>query len=89
MISLKSTFQLNVLSAVSCVLVQDYRLQMSIELRKENGFTLKTRSIIYPAETIADDLALLANTQTLAKRNGSTDADNNLFDIVAGVLLVD
>ena len=46
---------------------------MSIDLMKDNGFTLKkARSRQYPAQTItdadyADDVALLANTPTKAK----------------------
>ena len=46
---------------------------MSIDLIKENGFTLKeTRSRRYPIETMtdahyADDLALLANTPDQAE----------------------
>ena len=52
------------------IICQDYVLRMSIDLIKENGFTLKekqTRSTRYLAETVtyahcADDLALFANT---------------------------
>ena len=50
-----------------------YVLWMSIDIIKENGFTLKkVRSRWYPAETItdvddADDKALLANTPTRAE----------------------
>ena len=46
-------------------------LRMSIDLMKENGFTLtKARSRRYPERTItdaghADDIALLANTLAL------------------------
>ena len=48
-------------------------IQMSIDLIKQNGFTLKkTRSRIYPVEIItdadyADDLVLLANTSGQAE----------------------
>ena len=52
------------------IICQDYVLQTSIDLKKENGFILKkARSRWYPAETItdyADDIALLANTPTQA-----------------------
>ena len=49
------------------ILSQDYILRTSIDLIKENGFTLKARSRRYPSETMidadyADDLALLTNT---------------------------
>ena len=51
-----------------------YVLQRSLDLIKENGFTLKKNPEVrwYPAETItdadyADDLALLANTSTKAE----------------------
>ena len=54
----------------SCLFIicLDYVLQMSIDLMKENGFTL-ARSRRYLTETImdtdyADDIALLANTPT-------------------------
>ena len=50
------------------MLFQDYVLQTSIDLIKENGFTLKkARSRWYSTETpadYADDLVLLANTPT-------------------------
>ena len=52
------------------IICLDYVLWTSIDLTKENGFTLKeARSRQYPAETIADtdyadDIALLANTPT-------------------------
>ena len=55
------------------IICLDYALRMSIDLIKENGFTLKkARSRWHPAETItdadyADDIALLANTPTQAK----------------------
>ena len=48
-------------------------LRTSVDLMKENGFTLaKARSRQYPAQTItdvdyADDIALLANTPTQAQ----------------------
>ena len=51
----------------------DYVLQTSIDLQKENSFTLgKTRSKYYPALTItdadyADDIALMANTLAKAE----------------------
>ena len=51
----------------------DYVLQTSIDLMKENDFTLKNaRSLWYPVETITaadyvDDLVLLANTSTPTK----------------------
>ena len=51
----------------------DYVLRTSVDLMKENSFTLaKTRSKLYPAKTItdvdyADDLALLAITPTPAE----------------------
>ena len=41
--------------------LQDYLLQMSIDLMKENGLILKTSSRKYPTITITDDLVLLAN----------------------------
>ena len=50
-----------------------FDFQTSIDLMKENGFTLaKERSRRYPAQTIseadyADDIALLANTPTQAE----------------------
>ena len=50
------------------IICLNYVLRTSIDLMKENYFTLtKTRSRRYPAETIrntddADDIALLANT---------------------------
>ena len=52
------------------IISQDNRLQMLIDLIKENGFTLKkARSRWYSTETItdadyADDIAFLANTPT-------------------------
>ena len=55
------------------IICLDYVLQTSIDLIKENGFTLKkTRSRLYPAQTITDtdyvdDIALLANTPTQAE----------------------
>ena len=55
---------------ISCL---DYMLQMSVDLMKENGFTLaKARSRRYPTQTItdadyADDIALLANKPTQAE----------------------
>ena len=51
----------------------DYVLRMSVDLIKENGFTLaKVRSRKYSARTITgvactDDIALLANTPAQAK----------------------
>ena len=51
----------------------DYVIQTSIDLMKENGFTLKkARSRQYPTQTIidadhADDIALLVNTPTQAE----------------------
>ena len=50
------------------IICLDYLVRTSVDLMKENGFTLaKTRSRRYPARTItdadyADDIALLANT---------------------------
>ena len=55
------------------IICQDYVLRMSIDLMKENGFTLaKVRSKRYPAQTItgadyADDIPLLANTPARRK----------------------
>ena len=52
------------------IICLDYELRMSIDLIKENSFTLKKeRSRRYSVETItdpdyADDIALLANTHT-------------------------
>ena len=52
---------------------QDYQLRTSIDIRKENSFTLKkTRSRRYPAETMADvdhadKRALIENTPTQAE----------------------
>ena len=51
----------------------NYALETSVDLIKENSFTLeKTRSKRYPAETMtdidyADDLVLLTNTPTQAE----------------------
>ena len=56
------------------IICLDNMLQTSIDIIKENGFTLKkARSGWYPAETITDadnvdDIALLANTPTQAER---------------------
>ena len=55
------------------IICLDYVLRTSIDLMKENGFTLKkTRSRRYPIQTImnadkADDIAFLANTPTQAE----------------------
>ena len=56
------------------IICLDYILQMSLDLMKENGVSLKkkARSRRYPTKTItdadyADDLALLANTHTQTK----------------------
>ena len=56
------------------ILCRYYELQMTIDLIKENGFTLKKkgRSKHYPTETMTstdytDDLALLSNTPTQAE----------------------
>ena len=55
------------------IICQDFILQMSIDLIKENGFTLKkARSRRYSTQTIidvdyADEIALLANTPTQAE----------------------
>ena len=55
------------------IIRQDYALRMSIDLIKENGFTLtKERSRRYTAQTImdgnyADDIALLANMPAQAE----------------------
>ena len=55
------------------IIYLDYVLRTSIDLIKENGFTLKkARSRRYPAKTITDadyvdDISLLVNTPILAK----------------------
>ena len=55
------------------IICLDYMLQISIDLMKENGFTLaKERSRRYPTQTIPDvdytnNIVLLANTPTQAK----------------------
>ena len=55
------------------IICPDYVLQKSIDLIKENGFTLKTaKSRQYPSESNtdaddADDIVLLTNTPTQAK----------------------
>ena len=50
------------------IICLDYVHRTSIDLMKENGFTLeKVRSRRYPAQTITDKIALLANTTTQAK----------------------
>ena len=55
------------------IICRDYVLRISIDLMKENGFTLKrANSRRYSAETFidtdnADDIALLANTSTQAE----------------------
>ena len=50
------------------IIYQDNVLRMSIDLIKENGFTLrKARSRRYPDACYADDLVLLANTSTQAE----------------------
>ena len=55
------------------IICQDYELQTSIDLMKENSLTFaKTSSRRYPTQTItdvdyADDIALLANTPTQAE----------------------
>ena len=55
------------------IICLDYVLQTSINLKKENGFTLKkARSRRYLTQTIidtdyTDDIALLANIPTQAK----------------------
>ena len=55
------------------IICLDYELRTSVDLMKENGFTLaKARSRRYPARTITDadytdDIALLANTPAQAE----------------------
>ena len=55
------------------IICEDYVLRTSIDLMKENGFTLeKARSKRYLAQSItdvnyADDIALLVNTPAKAK----------------------
>ena len=54
------------------IICRDYVLWMSVDLMKENGFMLKTRSRWYFTEIINDadyahSLALLANTPTQAE----------------------
>ena len=50
------------------IICLDYVLRTSIDNIRENGFELtKKRSRRYPAKTIADDIALLANTPNQAE----------------------
>ena len=55
------------------IICLDYVLWISIDLMKENGFTLKkAKSRWYPAETVMDidyidDIVFLANTPTLSR----------------------
>ena len=54
------------------IICLDYVLQTSVDLMKENGFTLAKERRRYPARTIpgadyADDIALLANTPAQAQ----------------------
>ena len=68
-----SVLQGNTLAPYQFIICQDYILRTSIDLMKENNFTLKkTRNRWYPTQTImdadfADDRALLANTPTQAE----------------------
>ena len=68
-----SVLQVDTLAPYQFIICLDYVLRMSVDLMKENGFTLaKARSRSYPARTItdadyADDIALLANTPTQAQ----------------------
>ena len=60
----------DILAPYLFLICQDYALQMSIDLIKEYGFTLKkARSPQYPTETITDTdyIALLTNTPTQEK----------------------
>ena len=64
--------QEDILVTYLLIICLDYVLWTSLDLRKENSFTVKRqRTRWYPAETItdadyADDIALLANTPTQA-----------------------
>ena len=63
-------FQGNILTLCLFIFCLDYILRTSIDLTKENGFTLKmARSRLYPAQIITDancaeDIRLLANIFT-------------------------
>ena len=65
--------QWDTLAPYLCLICQEYELRTSIDLMKENGFTLKKdRSRRYPLQSIMDadyedDIALLANTPTKAE----------------------
>ena len=63
----------DMLASYLFIICRDYMLRTSIDLIKENGFTLaKKRSRRYPAQTITtadytDDIALLVNTPAQAE----------------------
>ena len=63
----------NTLASYLFIICQDYVLRTSIDLIKDNYFTLKkARSRWYPAQTVidtdyVDDIVLLANTPTQAE----------------------